>query len=100
MDYKNAGVDIEAGYRSVELIKKHVKMTERPEVLGGLGGFSGAFDLKKIKDMDDLAGILSKYILEGQTKGTVWAEGVYTGVLYQLIYKMDDLIHFWGTMSY
>ncbi len=53
MDYKNAGVDIEAGYRSVELIKKHVRMTERPEVLGGLGGFSGAFDLKKIKDMDD-----------------------------------------------
>ncbi|WP_029320946.1 hypothetical protein [Butyrivibrio sp. AE3004] len=54
----------------------------------------------EIKDMDDLAGILSKYILEGQTKGTVWAEGVYTGVLYQLVYKMDDLIHFWGTMSY
>lgn len=53
-----------------------------------------------IMDMDDLAGILSKYILEGQTKGTVWAEGVYTGVLYQLVYKMDDLIHFWGTMSY
>ena len=50
--------------------------------------------------MDDLAGILSKYILEGQTKGTVWAEGVYTGVLYELIFKMDDLIHFWGTMSY
>lgn len=54
----------------------------------------------EIMDMDDLAGILSKYILEGQTKGTVWAEGVYTGVLYQLVYKMDDLIHFWGTMSY
>lgn len=53
-----------------------------------------------IMDMDDLAGILSRYILEGQTKGTVWAEGVYTGVLYQLVYKMDDLIHFWGTMSY
>ena len=53
-----------------------------------------------IMDMDDLAGILSRYILEGQTKGTVWAEGVYTGVLYQLVYKMDDLIHFWGTTSY
>ena len=39
MDYKNAGVDIEAGYRAVELMKKHVKETMRPEVLGGLGGF-------------------------------------------------------------
>ena len=41
MDYKNAGVDIEAGYKSVELMKKHVKETMRPEVMGGLGGFSG-----------------------------------------------------------
>ena len=53
MDYKNAGVDIEAGYESVELMKKFVKGTMRPEVLGGLGGFSGAFSLKAIKDMED-----------------------------------------------
>ena len=53
MDYKTAGVDIEAGYKSVELMKKHVKETMRPEVLGGLGGFSGAFSLKAIKDMED-----------------------------------------------
>ena len=53
MDYKSAGVDIEAGYRSVELIKDYVKATNRPEVLGGLGGFSGAFSLKNIKDMED-----------------------------------------------
>ena len=53
MDYKKAGVDIEAGYKSVELMKEHVKRTMREEVLGGLGGFSGAFSLKKIKDMDD-----------------------------------------------
>lgn len=53
MDYKKAGVDIEAGYRSVELMKKHVKETMRPEVLGGLGGFSGAFSLKAIKDMEN-----------------------------------------------
>ena len=38
MDYKNAGVDIEAGYKSVELMKKHIKTTMRPEVLGGIGG--------------------------------------------------------------
>lgn len=53
MDYKKAGVDIEAGYKSVELMKKHVKETMRPEVLGGLGGFSGAFSLKAIKDMEN-----------------------------------------------
>lgn len=52
MDYKNAGVDIEAGYKSVELMKKYVKETMRPEVLGGLGGFSGAFSLAAIKDME------------------------------------------------
>ena len=53
MDYKNAGVDIEAGYKSVELMKEHVKKTMRPEVLGGLGGFSGAFYLAKIKEMEE-----------------------------------------------
>ncbi|MGN0494981.1 MAG: phosphoribosylformylglycinamidine cyclo-ligase [Lachnospiraceae bacterium] len=53
MDYKKAGVDIEAGYKSVELMKEYVKETMRPEVMGGLGGFSGAFSLSKIKDMDD-----------------------------------------------
>ena len=53
MDYKTAGVDIEAGYRSVELMKDHVKATMRPEVLGGLGGFSGAFSMAKIKQMED-----------------------------------------------
>ena len=53
MDYKTAGVDIEAGYKSVELMKEHVKRTMREEVLGGLGGFSGAFSLAKIKDMEE-----------------------------------------------
>ena len=53
MDYKNAGVDIEAGYKSVELMKKHVKETMRPEVLGGLGGFSGAFSMEAIKKMEN-----------------------------------------------
>ena len=52
MDYKNAGVDIEAGYKSVELMKKHVKETMRPEVLGGIGGFSGAFSMDAFKNME------------------------------------------------
>ena len=53
MDYKKAGVDIEAGYKSVELMKEHVKKTMCEEVLGGLGGFSGAFSLAKIKAMEE-----------------------------------------------
>ena len=54
MDYKNAGVDIEAGYKSVELMKKHIAKTMRPEVLGGIGGFSGAFSMSAFKDMVSL----------------------------------------------
>ena len=53
MDYKKAGVDIEAGYKSVELMKKHVQATMRPEVLGGIGGFAGAFDLSTNKNMEE-----------------------------------------------
>ncbi len=53
LNYKNAGVDIEAGYESVELMKKYVKQTTRPEVMGGIGGFSGAFDLSAIKNMEN-----------------------------------------------
>ncbi len=52
MDYKNAGVDIEAGYKSVELMKKHVQETMRPEVLGGIGGFSGGFSLASFGGME------------------------------------------------
>ena len=53
MDYKNAGVDIEAGYKSVELMKQHIAKTMRPEVLGGIGGFSGAFSMKAFQDMEE-----------------------------------------------
>ena len=53
MDYKNSGVDIEAGYKSVELMKEHVKGTMRSEVLTNLGGFSGAFSMGAFKDMEN-----------------------------------------------
>jgi len=53
MDYKNAGVDIEAGYKAVELMKKHIQQTMRDEVVGGIGGFSGAFSLKGYMDMEE-----------------------------------------------
>ena len=52
MDYKNAGVDLEAGYKSVELMKEHIKQTMRPEVLTNIGGFSGAFSMEKFKEME------------------------------------------------
>lgn len=52
MDYKKAGVDIEAGYKSVELMKEHIKKTMRPEVLTNIGGFSGAFSMEKLKSME------------------------------------------------
>ena len=53
MDYKTSGVDIEAGYKSVELMKKHIAKTMRPEVLGGIGGFSGAFSMNAFKNMEE-----------------------------------------------
>ena len=62
MDYKKAGVDIEAGYKSVELMKKHVQETMRSEVLSGLGGFSGAFSMER-------------YCLRG--RGTIIFPGLY-----------------------
>ncbi|WP_167955257.1 phosphoribosylformylglycinamidine cyclo-ligase [Anaerosporobacter faecicola] len=53
MDYKNAGVDIEAGYKAVELMKKHIGQTMRSEVLTNIGGFSGAFSLAGFKGMEE-----------------------------------------------
>lgn len=55
MDYKNAGVDIEAGYKAVQLMKKHVESTLRPEVMTGIGGFSGAFSIKNFMNMKEPA---------------------------------------------
>lgn len=52
MDYKKAGVDIEAGYKSVELMKEHIKKTMRSEVLTNIGGFSGAFSMEAFKGME------------------------------------------------
>ena len=56
--HKAAGVDITAGYRAVELMKKHVQRTERPGVLGGLGGFGGLF-------LPDLAGMKEPVLVSG-----------------------------------
>ncbi len=52
MDYKKAGVDIEAGYKAVDLMKEHIKGTMRQEVLTDIGGFSGAFSLESFKNME------------------------------------------------
>lgn len=52
MDYKKAGVDIEAGYKAVDLMKEHIQGTMRKEVLSDIGGFSGAFSLSSFKNME------------------------------------------------
>ena len=79
MDYKKAGVDIEAGYKSVELMKEHVKKTMRPEVLVGLGGFAGAFDLSGIKNMEE-PDLLS------------WTDGCWTKVKLAFVMDKHDTI--------
>lgn len=53
MDYKQAGVDIEAGYESVRRIREFIERTKRPEVLSQLGGFSGAFSMNAFRDMEE-----------------------------------------------
>ena len=49
MTYRDAGVDIDAGNRAVEMMKLHVRATYRPEVLGDIGGFGGLFALNMAK---------------------------------------------------
>ena len=56
--YAAAGVDITAGYRAVELMKKHVARTEIPGVLTGIGGFGGLFEM-------DLTGITRPVLVSG-----------------------------------
>ena len=48
-----------------------------------------------IRDMDNLAGILSHYIMGGRTKARLWSEGVTSGIYYALLTKMKSLIEFW-----
>ena len=75
MDYKKAGVDIEAGYKSVELMKKYVQGTMRPEVLTNLGGFSGAFSLKKFMTMENPTPV--SYTHLDVYKRQVWSKVVF-----------------------
>ena len=58
MDYKSAGVDIEAGYRSVELMKEHIAKTMSAGVMGDIGGFGGLFEL-------DMTGITKPVLVSG-----------------------------------
>lgn len=51
--YKAAGVDVEAGYQSVELMKEHVKKTFTAGVISDIGGFGGLFDFKKLVDYEN-----------------------------------------------
>ena len=80
INYKNAGVDVDAGQREVELIKGIVKKTQSRDVLSSLGGFSGLFNL-------DLDGIKNPVLCSG-------TDGVGTKViLAHMLDKHLSLIH-------
>lgn len=51
--YADAGVDVDEGARAVDAIKEAVRATNRPEVIGGLGGFGSCFSMRGFKDMED-----------------------------------------------
>ena len=53
VSYADAGVDVDEGARAVDAIKEAVARTNRPEVIGGLGGFGCLFDASALKQMDD-----------------------------------------------
>ncbi|WP_026695297.1 phosphoribosylformylglycinamidine cyclo-ligase [Peribacillus kribbensis] len=76
--YRQAGVDIEAGYEAVNRMKKHVKRTMRPEVLSGLGGFGGMFDLSAL-------GLKEPVLVSG-------TDGVGTKLMLALIMDKHDTI--------
>ncbi|GAV42225.1 phosphoribosylformylglycinamidine cyclo-ligase [Streptomyces acidiscabies] len=90
--YAAAGVDIEAGDRAVELMKEWVKKTQRPEVLGGLGGFAGLFDASALKGYD-------RPLLASATDGVgtkvdiARRLGVYDTIGHDLVAMvMDDIV--------
>ncbi|MEV0639096.1 phosphoribosylformylglycinamidine cyclo-ligase [Streptomyces sp. NPDC050619] len=90
--YKTAGVDIEAGDRAVELMKEWVKKTQRPEVLGGLGGFAGLFDASALKRFE-------RPLLASATDGVgtkvdlARRLGVYDTIGHDLVAMvMDDIV--------
>ncbi|MUT89326.1 phosphoribosylformylglycinamidine cyclo-ligase [Actinospica acidiphila] len=90
--YAAAGVDIEAGDRAVELMKEWVKKTQRPEVLGGLGGFAGLFDASALKNYE-------RPLLASATDGVgtkvdiARQMGVYDSIGHDLVAMvMDDIV--------
>ncbi|MFJ9702268.1 phosphoribosylformylglycinamidine cyclo-ligase [Streptomyces fradiae] len=90
--YAAAGVDIEAGDRAVELMKEWVKKTQRPEVLGGLGGFAGLFDASALKRYE-------RPLLASATDGVgtkvdiARRMGVYDTIGHDLVAMvMDDIV--------
>ncbi|MER7956827.1 phosphoribosylformylglycinamidine cyclo-ligase [Streptomyces sp. NPDC096030] len=90
--YASAGVDIEAGDRAVELMKEWVKKTQRPEVLGGLGGFAGLFDASALKRYE-------RPLLASATDGVgtkvdiARQMGVYDTIGHDLVAMvMDDIV--------
>ncbi|MEU9230071.1 phosphoribosylformylglycinamidine cyclo-ligase [Streptomyces massasporeus] len=90
--YAAAGVDIEAGDRAVELMKEWVKKAQRPEVLGGLGGFAGLFDASALKNYE--RPLLASATDGVGTKVDIARQlGVYDSIGHDLVAMvMDDIV--------
>ncbi|MFF4314646.1 phosphoribosylformylglycinamidine cyclo-ligase [Streptomyces sp. 900105755] len=90
--YAAAGVDIDAGDRAVELMKEWVKKTQRPEVLGGLGGFAGLFDASALKNYE--RPLLASATDGVGTKVDIARQlGVYDTIGHDLVAMvMDDIV--------
>jgi phosphoribosylformylglycinamidine cyclo-ligase len=89
LTYAAAGVDIAAGDRAVELVKRHAESTHRPGVLGGLGGFGGLFDLQAVP-MDDPV-LVSSTDGVGTKSVLAWTTGRYDTIGIDLVGTADDI---------
>ena len=76
--YKAAGVDVTAGYKSVELMKEHVKRTSIPGVVSGIGGFGGLFQ-------PDMTGMKEPVLVSG-------TDGVGTKLVAAMLLDKHDTI--------
>lgn len=89
LTYADAGVDIAAGERAVELIKAHARSTDRPGVMGGIGGFGGLFDLQALHYDDPV--LVSSTDGVGTKSVVAWTTGRYDTIGIDLVGTADDI---------
>jgi phosphoribosylformylglycinamidine cyclo-ligase len=89
LTYADAGVDIVAGERAVDLIKAHARSTDRPGVMGGIGGFGGLFDLRALDYEDPV--LVSSTDGVGTKSVLAWTTGRYDTIGIDLVGTADDI---------